>query len=627
MNCTTSNSPPLHQSTLATVGQGPLESRKAPFYRRPLLLFAIALAGIFASIAGSYIMRRTVVPPEIQYVPKESTVILAVGDIKSVWEGVQRHFGFLLSDDNHTTEEGSISKVLREVKQFFDAAGMPLTSPEDLERHGFDTRKGMFLAMEELPTSKGVPQFIAVFHVHDEPSAYLSFLESVLGSKLSRESENLGGVGTRNSVRVFRDGLLVAHPEAGLLVLSNSRSLLSSSLLKSTENYSYFINNDRFYRGVRHSLAIHLLRGPALFFWISQAGPYVRDIGGAIRFRLDDIQILADCDVRDTQLRVIRDFMTRSSQDQHWASALPFNTAGSAVFQDHAISTYLQFLGSFGKVSRFMREQYGGLLWRLRGVKGLTQVSVAVTGFQGGLPDVALGFKGDTASLSRALEELQVDMREDRDGFLLKSAREVSARKESTGADLAKTGYLQPEPFGLFDRYHLEGGEFEAELRRSDFDNSSYVTEYEGHRIEYLLPPLTMNDLRYRPELKNLQASALEDNHYRLPFATIGSSVWACTDLRGLQALIDQNEKPTDTLQNSPRFQLVHSSDPDAKIYIMLNLDEAISLGLVDPESSVEKWVRANLLDLRGHSAVGLGVSVLGRNRARIRVILARKNQ
>src|SRR5438128_633100 len=127
------NSSSLQPSRPVRLGRA--EKQKRSPHHLLLLLFATTFVGIAASIVASYVLRRIAVPSEIQYVPRECAVVVATGDIKSVWEAVKRHFGFLVASDDPTPKEGSISRGLLELRQFFENAGMPLRSPEDLEKH------------------------------------------------------------------------------------------------------------------------------------------------------------------------------------------------------------------------------------------------------------------------------------------------------------------------------------------------------------------------------------------------------------------------------------------------------------------------------------------------------------
>lgn len=482
--------------------------------------------------------------------------------------------------------------------------------------------------------------FIVVAHVLENRD-YLAFIESLLETQLSGQQEPPKAQ-SPVPISAFDDGVFFAHPRSGILVLSDSKELLSAALRDRNRNYSYLVNNDRLYRGIRDALGNRLLRGAGTFFWAREPHPLVKDISGSILFERDRIELKAYCDLRDGQLSILRQFLEPPPRPARWEQYLPYGTAAAVNFDDPASSRYLDFFGSFAGPSSFMSTEYGGLLLKLRQVPGLKQILVAATGYHSGVPNVMLGLWGDTYSLEKAFGELQMQFRYDRDVAIINNALQTAAScstkpllpkmrfpisdegSQLSISDLFTLRYLIPEDHGLFDRYSIVGGKPTGRLEPEDLENSTYSSEVDGREVRFLLPPVTDNDILYRTELQGLDVSALKDNRYRMPWTTAGKIVWVCTDLSDLKALLGR--RSSESLRTNSRFQEAFPSTKPLKLELYMNMDQVIDLGLLSPESHVTSWVKANLIDLRNHPAISLTAVPNDQHRLQILLSLVKRD-
>ena len=78
--------------------------------RRPLLplargpgLLAILVAILFISVVYSASVRRAFLMSDLQFIPVEDELLLVTGDMESLWEGVDHHFGAVFLDETERT--------------------------------------------------------------------------------------------------------------------------------------------------------------------------------------------------------------------------------------------------------------------------------------------------------------------------------------------------------------------------------------------------------------------------------------------------------------------------------------------------------------------------------------------
>jgi hypothetical protein len=235
----------------------------------------------------------------------------------------------------------------------------------------------------------------------------------------------------------------------------------------------------------------------------------------------------------------------------------------------------------------------------------------AVTDFEDGLPDVLIGLWGNRGQLEKVAASAQRSLRQSRDLLLLNGALEEYRRQggpRPSLADLERLRFLEPEKNSLFHRYpFLSQGFGNPEFGSRDFFTQTYERTLNGHRISFLAPPLTENDLRYRRDLRGLGRRDLKSDRYRMACLYLKDSLWIATDVRDLERLTRAAPEIGPGLETNPAFQAASAEwHPGAKMQVFVGLDRIISLGLLNPGSDLDSLVRGGLIDLKGYSTLGL---------------------
>lgn len=154
-----------------------------PGLSRPLwlMLFAVVLLGALGANRG---LRLLLIPGELQYIPKESSLIVAIGDLGEVWERLEDSFGSALQDRER---EGILNALLSNTRVRLNTRGTPIRSAADLKMYGFDTDRGaLFSAMDG--------QYLVVAPIIDA-DAVRGFLSKFQGAgPIPVEVANLQGV-------------------------------------------------------------------------------------------------------------------------------------------------------------------------------------------------------------------------------------------------------------------------------------------------------------------------------------------------------------------------------------------------------------------------------------------------
>jgi hypothetical protein len=632
------------------------------------LIFGLITVILGASVLYSRAIRKVSLTDDLQYIPKENTMLFTTGEIENLWRAVDGHFGGVIREP-----QGFLSSLVKKFRKHFDEEEVPINGLLDLTHYGLDLKQGAVLSLYRVPDEFS---FVLVLHLQQE-EPFIDFLARLTELVPDQKPMELIGDGKEHfQVITFQKGkrtqLYLAYPKPGVALISNSLDLLRRSLFNRKANLAYALESDNLYDAVRQRLRRPLLSGPTLFlFWQHPIVPPISQVVGVVSLSTDIIRLEVELKFIRVGTRVLSDLLAPSPPEVPWQRYFSRETAAIFVLQDWAIPRYLHFLSAFGELGRAMYESYEGILGELREVPKLRRLVLAVTGYRSGLPEITLGIWGDPVVLEQLVDDLQVRLRKKRDQAVVKGALEAFAQTQERPygsipliAALQERGFIKedlawlmalatPAPwergnstsapetrgmrgrwrpaacpqvadavveaveeiYSLFERYSLTNGEaHDAELRREDFQNSIYQRRYKNSTMKYLVPRITENDLLYRPKLQGVDPDTLFNDRYRLVAVVLDDILWVATNTRDLEALLDWAQDAAGTLPRSFTFRAASSRwSGKEKIQGFLNMDQIIALGLLSSESQVEEVVKGYLLDLRHHPALSLDLKVKDR--------------
>jgi hypothetical protein len=236
--------------------------------------------------------------------------------------------------------------------------------------------------------------------------------------------------------------------------------------------------------------------------------------------------------------------------------------------------------------------------------------------------------------LARFVDNLQTRHRATRDRFVLEQAlqahRERFSGEQATSVEeLLDKGLLKVEPHSLFDRYTIEDGVVSSDdVSARDLQNPSYLRSYKSRTIEYLLPPLTENDLHHETESTAEERELLLSDRYRLPTLLVDDVLWIANDVAEIEAVVDRGLDELPNLSESPVFQAVSAQwSGREKVRAFFDVDRLMTLGLLSPESQVQETAKQALHDLRNHPAISFDLKTKKlRNRMTLSVRLIHRS-
>ena len=507
---------------------------------------------------------------------------------------------------------GSSRRFVGELQASLEQQNNLITDVSDLAEQGIDIATGVLLGIYDLQDKD--PHTVIVVGIEDR-DAFEAFLEKVLEVEILEVEEPIAD--TPSPIYLLGDSYLV-YPEARLAVVASSAEILRRSLENRAANLAYARENDRLYSKIRDYLSRPLLRGPGFFFRIRDLpSGAVRDVVGVLRLERSAIRVNAELELVTGGIKVLEEMLAPPPPALRWEHLFGVDVALVIVVEDDALPRYLRFLSSTEGAGRFMARHYGGLLHKLQHVSSLERLALAATGYRDGIPDFIMGLWGDAASLEEIFAELRVEFRDQRDRAVLVGALDAYTGDEPASLDvLMSQGLLLDEPYSRFDRYQIRFGRTFSSpsngLTAEDFRNRLYEREHGDAVLRFLSPQLTKNDLRYRPEFEGLNEDALLDDRYRLSFVAKDGVFWVGTNVDDIEAFLAREVNGSSDLRDSEVFHAgARSWDGTEKLRIFANMDRIITLGLLSPERDIEEWVKKNLLDLRHHPAVTIGVSPL----------------
>ncbi|HEX5715886.1 MAG TPA: hypothetical protein VF179_06985, partial [Thermoanaerobaculia bacterium] len=422
------------------------------FRRSPIAFFYLLIIVLTLALGYSRLLRRVSLADELRYVPRENLLLLATGDLDSVWSKTESLFREALYAPD---ESGAIATQVRDLKRKLAKKGIPLEKLADLRRYGIDTRRGVLFSAGDTGG-----EHVLVVPLRDT-RAFQNFVEKASGELPAQKVLADTCSGESYQVAVFGD-LLVAHPEPGLAVISRSEGLLRRSLFLRRENWHHALRDNVLFAAIRRVLRRPMMSGSTIFLFLRDGGRVFKDAGGlfrdaaiAIEIQPDHLRIRGDVQVAGGVLKAVDDLLRPSRSESEWRSSLPSSTAILLRVQSDALGRILRLLLD-GDDSEDARET--GLKNDLRKVSEIRQLVVGVKGYRQGLPEIVTGIWGDEAEFERLVFSLQKHLRVKRDRRLLEAALAEAYKYQClspslTSEDLISLGLLRPEP--ILNRYPL----------------------------------------------------------------------------------------------------------------------------------------------------------------------------
>jgi hypothetical protein len=563
---------------------------------------------------------------DLQYIPKESELVMAVADIDSLWHAIETHFGDALKDKRRN---GFLSSGLRQSRKFFEDQGIPVHRLPDLVSYGIDVKRGMLCGIASLTSrdlDAGTINFVAVLRVprHAEFATFLAHLTGYQEGTKPVGLDSANGEFVLSMVGSGEDALYMVEPEPGLTMVSNSLEFLEQGLFNRGTNHAHAFRSDGFYEGVRRVLRKPLPGSRSLFlFWSprDEAFSPVRRLALAVSLEDKLVRLNGTVEIVRGSVRLIDEMYEQPPASVHWERNLGSQCAAVLVFQDQDVSRYLHAVADFKVFRGLMEEDYGGVLGELSRIDGFRRLVLAITGYREGLPELTLGIWADPELLVKLVTDLQIQYRQNRDRAVIEGALRAFSQKPGAkdgslpnAEALRHLGFLRKETPSFFERYNIENGKIgNARFEREDFQDSSYRYEYKSRSINYLFPRINQNDLIYRPEFRGKDRRTLLNDRYRVACVLDEGILWLATNTQDLERLIDRGQEGSDSLNDSSDFRKGSAIwSGREKVVGFVNLDQMTSLGLLSPESEINDDVKECLLDLQDHPAVFVEIATVG---------------
>ena len=534
--------------------------------RRAWLLFLFAATGLLLlSLAYGQHLRRTYLPDELRYIPPETFVLIAFGDIDSLWAGIENQLGPAARESEKPGPVGDLLEDLRAYTRSLitERARGQLSTEEgkawtrdfatDLERIGLDIERGVLLAGFSSESnacwkklSRGATcdrseyVDIVVLPVSDQ-ALLLSSLEAT-----EIEDSRCGGpcheVGTWTLV----------FPENDVALLVRSNDALVGALRSQAANLRYNRARQGFYAAARRYLRAPLLRGPRalVFYDASSATLPIQEVAVTAAITPAAIRLEGGVDFRDHQIRALDELLTTPPPEAPGRSLIATRVPGLLLARDGSLGRYLRFTALNEKWENALGEQFGGLLAGASPRSKVTQVLQTLTGIDDGLAQGLLTIWSDDPD--------ELDDMVERSQRLLRTRRRESLLdgwKQATGAASASgpaTPMPRPKACTPSERYAGQAPEPEV----ADGSTGRYEARRGGETIRYLAPPLTCDDLLYRLTLsKPIECCNPDDlggalsvdekevylgSRWRLASWRSGNTLWVASDELDLHQVIDQ---------------------------------------------------------------------------------------
>jgi hypothetical protein len=556
-----------------------------------------ALALLLGWLAADLLARRVSIAAELQYLPPDYSWLVATGSPRRLWAAVDDHFGTLIRTDPF---QGAVYSGMRDLQEQLGGYGLEIVSPDDVDRAGVDGTRGMVGAY--YPSK----HFLVVINASD-----VGRLARTIAMIQGADADQVPSLST-SPVRVGDQ--FVANPAGGIVIVSDDEALMKAALATRLENRRHAFGSDRLYEAVSGQWRGPMLTGASLF--VSSGAPphpLIRHLSAVVQFGRD-ITVDTSVDLEMAPVRVLEAVVAPPPALRAWDEELSQDVAAAVTVRDRAIPLYIDTLSRAGLLTA-VEQRYAGVLGELRHLPSLRQITLAVTGYHDGLPDLLFGLWAEPVAVDAMITRVQSRIRLARDQAILTAARAAGQSP-------------LPEPGSFFERYRISNGVIEPiTFSASDFANEQYEREVDGQTIRFLLPPVTNNDLMYRSDLHQVPDSAvLTGDRYRLAVSRVGDVYWFASDVGLLEAKL-RHQPPHQPLRDLDLFTAARSAwSGGERLQGFANLDRVIEAGLLSPEGRISTAIRRNVLDLREHPGISLGL-VTSRGSARARFIIRMSRQ
>ena len=545
-----------------------------------LAVYGLAIALGLSTTAG-YWLHREDIPVEMQFIPKESAILVASGPIESLWRSIQGQFGDVIDLAADDTKQSVLSKVLKGLRDVFKDSQNDMNSIEDVRKAGIDPRFGVLLSVYR--DSGENTLFLAVVHVQDRKAL-----------ELTLDHLNI-------------DGRITEFPGDNIAVIANNPELLARSR-DHAGNLRFARQNDDLYEGIRRCLETRLGGGAHLFTFVrsrSNPIPGVRQFSAGIVFDDKGVRVRGLVDVSGGTLKLVDNMIAEPPPPVPWAKPLFADSAGALAVHDNTLSSLIETAGSLG-FQKSLENNYGGVLWAMRGVSGLQRIVISVTGWRDGLPDLLMSLWGDPNHIREILLNTRLKLRKKRDIDILAAA----VTKDPGISDAKLRLERLPEEYSTFSRYTVSpDGNVTGQPMLVDLDNGSYSTNRQGVHVDFVGPRPTANDRIFRSAFESLTDDDLKDvealDRYRIGYKVSDGVTWIATDAKDLVKVKGGEGGLSSTLNFKSSTGRWTRRD---KLELFLNIDEMSTLGMLSPEDGAATFGN-NLRDLRNHPAVVLQIA------------------
>jgi hypothetical protein len=605
--------------------------------RRPssnLLSFLVAAIAVVVSLSVAALTGRAGPADVLRHLPKEADMVVATGDVRSLWRVLAEHFAAVAQRLEETKDETTADARTCELARASVDGLMGCLAAirhggfDALVQNGVDVERGLVVSL--VGVTHAEPGYLVRVGVRDR-ERFARWLAALGKLTAARDSPSLPpGAGEVELAEycgdsACTDAIYLAFPLADVALVTNSRMVLDRALANSATNHAHG-RDDEGLGETLHAVARRgegriavLLRAPA------DASPLrrltARMHGDRVAFNVD-----GELDVEAQQSRLLDAAVKRPSTPAPWVTALERDTPAAVTLLDDSAKLFV------ASTARLMESTDGGwpfVLRRLGEVRGLRAVTFAVTGRRGSLPDFLLGAWAGRAELKLLTTRLQADLYATRDRAVLTAAFADARAQAAKAADVPELIRLQV----LAPERRLTT----AVVRDGKLTPGALIADEErfvhgGRLITYLAPRLTRNDLELRKEFarfrdKPIEQGVLTSDRGRLAAMAAGDGmVWIATDVEALKTLATAGERGADTLVSGTFFPTATASwSPRDKAEVFVDIVRLVARGMLTPDSGVADAIREPLDALRDHPALGLNVSAVdGRSRMRFSVRLLR---
>lgn len=268
-----------------------------PDYRKRLslnVLLAFTFITVVGSISYSRFIRLSLLPKELGYIPKEANIILATGDIESLWKAVEHHFGRVIREKDR---KGMLASAMHDAREEFEKKKKPVLSVAQLHEYGLDVTRGILLGISlSLDSGSGV----AVIPLSDR-RAFTEFMETMSKTTARPARERCGDQDGWVDEAIDIDGAIIAFPEPDTAVISDSCELIAHSIQDQQVSLAHIRANDRLFDAVRYRLGRPLLLGAGILLYMSQLPllplPPRANFAVAITFETQNVRVEADLEL------------------------------------------------------------------------------------------------------------------------------------------------------------------------------------------------------------------------------------------------------------------------------------------------------------------------------------------